>query len=391
MTRHRPKPPGFTRGPRVADLMTREYESFVESSNAAERAGDAETALEYHRGVPMFTRGAHASILTQLADLRDVMTPWLWARWAAYQCTRVETPRGASAEIVDWALKYVVGMLHGEEMQAAWEAGEDPIRFVSLTAGQDWAFHQFCTFELGGLRVFVEDLATDRLADHTGLVHEWLDARMGGYRLESADPMRLRVRDLATDEALDVLDLGAHVHAGEGGWLIGRLVPSGTAPALMFDTRPLPVDERTARDTASVTATPDGWLRALDLASAAGRFDPATLRSEDRELATDVPGLKLLEAGTKPSALAATMSSLREGRDEVGRAAFRILRSAAEGSLDDDRAAYVGAAALNPHAFAEARRQLYAPAAVWRRWAELVPDPARSRLLSMADTEAAAA
>jgi hypothetical protein len=199
------------------------------------------------------------------------------------------------------------------------------------------------------------------------------------------------VRDLATDEVVELLDLGAHVHAGDDGWVIGRLVPSGTDPASMFDTRPMPVDEQTARDVASVRGSLGGWTRALDLAVRSGRFDPAALRSEDRELATDVPGLALLEAGTKPSARAATMASLREGRDEVGRAAFRLLRSAAEGGLDDDRAAYVGAAALNPHAFGEARRQLSAPPAVWERWAALVPDPARSRLLSLAGSEAAAA
>ena len=56
--------PGFTRGPRIADLMTREYKSFLESSFAAERSGDAATALEYHRGIPMFTRGRHTHILT---------------------------------------------------------------------------------------------------------------------------------------------------------------------------------------------------------------------------------------------------------------------------------------------------------------------------------------
>ena len=70
--------------------MTREYHSLVASSMAAERAGEAETALEYHRGVPMFTRSAHAHQLTQLAGVADEMTPWMWARWAAYQATRAE-------------------------------------------------------------------------------------------------------------------------------------------------------------------------------------------------------------------------------------------------------------------------------------------------------------
>ena len=102
--------PGFTRGPRIADRMTREYASFLESSLAAERSGDAATALEYHRGIPMFTRGRHVSILNLLASLADEMTPWLWARWAAYQCgpgggpwhgVGVHHPRGARLHAAD--------------------------------------------------------------------------------------------------------------------------------------------------------------------------------------------------------------------------------------------------------------------------------------------------
>ena len=120
-------------------------------------------------------------------------------------------------------------------------------------------------------------------------------------------------------------------------------------------------------------------------------FEVDDLRSEDRELATDVPGLALIAAGTTSSAMAATTASLRQGRDEVGRAGFRILRSAAEGSLAQDLATYVGAAVLHPHAFDEARRRLHAPGAVWERWAELVPDPARARLLELAGAATAAA
>ena len=97
MTSSRPSSPsspgrGFTRGPRIADLMTREYEAFVDSANAAEHTGDAAAALEYHQGVPMFRRSAHRVVLAQLADLSEEMTPWLWARWAAYQCTRAGDP-----------------------------------------------------------------------------------------------------------------------------------------------------------------------------------------------------------------------------------------------------------------------------------------------------------
>jgi hypothetical protein len=73
----------------------------------------------------------------------------------------------------------------------------------------------------------------------------------------------------------------------------------------------------------------------------------------------------------------------------VGRAAFRVLRQAAEGLLaGDERAPYVAAAVLNPHAYDEAKRRLVAPGSPvdWLRWAELAPDPARARLRHLAET-----
>jgi hypothetical protein len=89
MSSRRPKTErGFTRGPRIADLMNREYLRVLESSLAAERSGDAATAREYHLGIPMFTRSRHSNALTQMAGLARVMTPWLWARWAARDVLR---------------------------------------------------------------------------------------------------------------------------------------------------------------------------------------------------------------------------------------------------------------------------------------------------------------
>src|SRR5436190_18493229 len=152
MTSRNPKPSGgFSRGPRIADLMTREYLSFVESSIAAERVGDAQTALEYHRGVPMFTRSRHTYTLTQLADLAEEMTPWLWARWAAYQCHRAEDAGTESGFITRAAADYTIQMFYDEAMQAAYDNGRDPMEILKNVFGESWVFHQVCTFELGGL------------------------------------------------------------------------------------------------------------------------------------------------------------------------------------------------------------------------------------------------
>lgn len=385
--------PGFRRGQRVSDLMTHELYAFVESSLAAERAGDAATALEYHQGVPMFLRGAHRVVLTQLADLADEMPSWLWARWAAYQCTRAEDAGTWCGALSREALDYTLAMFYGDALEEVHRAGGDPMRVIARVAGEDWVYHQICTYENGGLECFVDTMATGRLAEEGTLARGWLDAVVGGYRVEPSDPGRLVVCDLAEGRSVELLDLGAQVHADEGGWLIGRLVPSGTTPALMFDTRPLPVDQLTATE-ASTGDRRGAWITALTTAIAERRIDGAVLQSEDRELVTDVPSLALLERGTSPGALANTLDQLARGRDEVGRAAYRVLRDVAQGSFgSDDDAPYVAAAVVNVHGYAAAQRQLLRPEhrAAWEHWARLVAEPARGRLLRLAELSRASA
>ena len=340
----------------------------------------------------MFARGAHRIILAQLADLSEEMTPWLWTRWAAYQCTRAEQRNHSSCQIFDAAMQFTLQMFYVDRVRQAYEGGEDQIKLVAHVMGESWIFHQVCTFELGGLSEFLDTLATGRLAEEAGLGRSWVGARMGGYRLEGAEKGVLTVHDLRTDRSTDLLDLGAAVHAGADGWLMGRVVPSGTSPGLMFDTRPIAVDEQTAREVAG-SATYAGWVPPLRRAVAEGRVDAALLETEDRELVTDVPSLELLRVGTPRAALASTMSQLAQGRDEIGRAAFRILREVAGGAFGPDtHAAYVAAAVLNPHGHAEARLRHAkgSPPEHWLRWAELVPDPARSRLQALAAVARAA-
>jgi len=384
--------PGFTRGPRVMDRMTREYQSFLDSSLAAERSGDAATALEYHRGIPMFTRGRHVSVLALLKSLGDDMTPWLWARWAAYQCSRAEDVGTESGFITRAALDYTLQMFYDDQMRAAYDEGRDPVKLTARVMGESWIYHQVCTFELGGLREFLDFVADGPLAEHAEWARSWCEAPMRGLRVESAAAGRLVATDLQTRRQVEVLDLGAGVMCRPGGFLVGRLVESGVAPATMFDTVPIVVDQQTAQEVAE--STQGGWITAFTKAIADERVDLAVLESEDRELACDVPELSLLEAGTRPLDLPRVMQQLREGRDEVKRAAFRILRQAFDGEYGgDEKAAYVGAAALNVRAFEQATKELTAPGhdAPWLRWAELVPDPASGRLRRLAALSAAEA
>jgi hypothetical protein len=365
--------------------MTREYLSFVESSIAAERVGDAQTALDYHCGVPMFTQSRHAYTLGQLAGLAEEMTPWLWARWAAYQSNRAEDVGTESGFITRAALDYTTQMFYDEQMQAAFDDGRDPMEILKNVLGESWVFQQVCTYELGGLREFLDFLAEDTLVEEAGWARSWTKARMRGLRVEASAAGTLVVTDLESRQRMHLLDLGAGTLCGPGGFLVGRLVPSGVTPELMFDTTPVVVDKRTAKDVAQ--SSQGGWITVLTKAIADGRITVGALESEDRELASDVPSGAMIELAARPADRA------HDGRDLVGRAAFRLLRQAAEGSLDDDRAPCVAAAVLNPHAYAEATRKLVTPGqpSQWLRWADLAPDPAGSRLRHLAEMGAARA
>ncbi len=389
---HDTQPRGFRRGPRIADLMTPDLQQFNDRAMAAERVGDAEEALEYHLGIPMFRRSRHRAMLEQLVAVTGELTPWVWARWIVYQSFRSEDPHTATGEQLRRARVDAVESFHADLMETAYDEGRDPIKVLARVMGDSWAFHQLAVHEYGVLASFLDELAGGELEEQAGLARSWVGAAMGGYRIEGRRrACTLAVRDLGRDQLHDVLDLGAAGVIGPGRCVIGRLVPSGTTPALMFDIAPLAVDDTTAREVAGSAG--DGWADALMVAIDTGRLEGGDLLRADYELMTDVLSLSLLEFGTKPTDLARVMSQLADGRDEVGRAAFRILRSASTGALDEAAAPYVAAAVLNVRGYAEAQRAILAPGqrAHWLRWAELTPDPARARLLRFADVTAAVA
>ena len=338
----------------------------VTNSLAAERAGDAEVALAHHRDSRMPARSL--SILTQLADLSGEMTPWLWARWAAYQCTRAADPGTDTGEIQRSALDYTVRMFYAERVEDAYLNGGDLAALRAHVLGESWLFRQLCTYELGGLESFLGELASGRLTDAALLARAWAGARMGGYRLGRHGS--LVARDLRANRDVALLDLGADTSA-PGGWVIGRLVPSGTTPGLLFDTRPVGVDEQTALEVASAD-TRGGWVSAVKAALVEGRLERDRFESSDLELATDVLSRELVE---------------------IGGSAYGILARVAAGTFGpDSMAPYAAAAVLDPHGYAEAMRLLAGTGQpeTWSHWAALAPEPARSRLLRLAGLAAAA-
>jgi len=372
--------------------MTPDLFACVDRANEAERAGDAATALEWHQAVPMFRRGRHRSILDRIARLGDDLPPWVWARWIAYQAQRCEEPGSRTGGLQRQVLTYGVGTFHAHLLDECHEQGGDPVRVAARVLGESWACHQLMTHEFGGLVAFIDEFATGALAEHADLARTWADVPLGGFRIGgSVAGGRLVVHDAADDRAFDVLDLGARSCAGPGGWVLGRLVPSGVDDLLVFDMPPLAVPERLAREVAAV----DGLRRWGPVTSAfeEGWFEPQMFLREDYELTSDLPELELIRFGTDPREHQRVMAQLRAGRDEAGRAAYRILQRALDGRVDEADAAYVGAAALNPHAYDDAQRRLVSPGHhdAWSRWAELVAAPARGLLRTFVEASRGAA
>lgn len=140
-----------------------------------------------------------------------------------------------------------------------------------------------------------------------------------------------------------------------------------------------------------MAAATEPWLRVQDALDEGRLVERAFMRT-DYELVTDVPSIELLRIGTPPAELERVTEQLRAGRDEIPRAAFRILRRAADGVTYRAEASRVAAAVLQPAALADARRLLVREGAydVWARWAELVHEPARELLLDLAHASRAA-
>jgi hypothetical protein len=368
--------------------MNHELIGYVRRSEDAERSGDAHAALEWHRSVPMYRRNRHVGLMEQLVHIgEDALPEWAWARWITYQAIRCGT--GDTGAIGRALLQVVVHTVHEDLLRECFEREGDPIKVAAAVLGESWVFHQLAAHGSDMVASFLDEQARGRLAEHTDLVRRWTNARMSGYRLlESLPGSRLAVQEVGTDEVTEVLDLGARSVAADG-WVLGRLVPSGVGELAMFDLTPLPVDETVARSAAMA----EGWLRPLADQCRAGELTSQDLLREDYELVTDVQCLDLVRFGTRPAELARTMDSLRGGRDEVCRAAFRILGQAVAGDLTAEDQAYVAAAALNPRVQDDLRRTLLRPGhpEPWVAWAGRTPNPARAHLLALAEAARASA
>jgi hypothetical protein len=166
----------FGARPRVADLMTPELSAFNDRSVAAEQTGDAEEALAYHLGIPMFRGSRHRGVLEQLVSATGELMPWVWARWIVYQSLRAEVLGSRTGTQLRGALIDAVDTFHGDLMQAAYDEGNDPARVTARVMGESWVFHQLAIDEYDVLATFLDELAMGVLAAHAELARSWVGA-----------------------------------------------------------------------------------------------------------------------------------------------------------------------------------------------------------------------
>ena len=275
--------------------MTAAHLDLVEQSLAAERCGDAARALELHDAVPAFAGG--------------VVTTWCWiswhrsarccptgrwARWMGYQAVRCEDPHTDIGTMQRLALKYAVETFHDDQLADCHADGGDPIRVIAWVASESWLFHQLWLHELGGLRRFVDELATGRLAEHADLARSWVGPRSAASASGERARGRLSVHDPAGEAR------GRRCSTSGPGMPRARRV-GPRAPRPQRGRRPADVrcraDRRTGAGGTRGLRRAEPWnvvKEALD----EGRLVERAFMRADYELVTDVPSIDLLRIGT---------------------------------------------------------------------------------------------
>ncbi len=253
----------------------------------AEARGDATTALELHLAGPHLTGSLRESRLRELLQLGSDVSPWMVSRWIVAQVLRrllvedIEPGRRALVTTGETAYR---GVDHLRPM------GKDPRQFAGDVAGGDWVCAQLATYEYGGLSDFLGEAADPRLIDRADRIEEWADAELGGYRLDDVIDDRLLITDLRDGRSREVLNIGSSWGRQADEHVLGRLVPVGVGPGLMFESRPLFVDETTAQGVAWGPRVEDAdWTAALVQARVEGRLPLGFSALQPTSFLTDLP------------------------------------------------------------------------------------------------------
>ncbi len=194
---------------------------------------------------------AHDQLLSllQLVRLGELVPAWGVCRWVLQQAQRSHAPGMVErAELADQVSR---------DLHEAESYGADDGTWV-LDPEHDWLRRQVLLYELGGLRHFLDHVASPGLVADAELIRAWAQMPMGGYRLVRRGHRELLWRDLADGREHRTADIGSAHFVELGRCAVGRLVP--TREREMFESIPLDVPEVTAD---AVARDPASWVSAI--------------------------------------------------------------------------------------------------------------------------------
>jgi hypothetical protein len=332
--------------------------------------------------------------LWELVQLGDDAPGWMYSRWCveqAYRWMLIQCDRRTD----DAALQTMI-VAHASQAE---EVADDEIAFGELgtrVAAGDWLCQQLATYDFGGLTAFLDMRAGGSLLNRCDQVRDWADVRMSGYLLEEPRGSCIRVRDLNIGAPLDVLNIGLLTDRDPDMPVIGRVVPVVAAPGLMFESRPVSVDLRTAEEVAAASTHEDPayWITAIGDGRYDERLEYAFSCGRGTLFSSDI--VPLSEAGTKaidelepPGRL---VELRRHGLDDLQANGVMVAEMAliavqvSGTSAAQVLAAHVAAVILEARVYAAMREHCTARenASGWTILADCSVEPARSRCIELA-------
>lgn len=355
----------------------------------AEARGNASAALDAHLSGLIVEESLTRHRIQEMV-LLDVDAPaWMCSRWAVDQTARWMLLAGDPR--CDQIVRTILAALHTTELDAL---VDDPValkEYGTLVAACDWVYHQLAAYECGGLRDFLDVRAEPGLLERLDEIDEWERAAVTSYELVCTRDDVLEVRRFPDGHVLELLNLGATSDIGPEATVVGRVVPISVWPFAMFESRPLPVDEITARAVGERMSGDDdlGWFGALAEAHEQGRL-PAqstgglgTLWSTDivPELPSDQPSGEL--SGRMVDLMGAGLSE----HVANGVCVVEVALIVAEVSGDiGPVASHLTSVMVDPRVFEAVKQHgtREGHGRLWRILAAGTPSPVRDRCLELA-------
>lgn len=324
----------------------------LRATDEAEARGDARAALELikqdlrMRHDDSFWRPEKIERMMQLAVLGPALPRWVTSRWILAQAAQWldEANRSRMSEAFSIAFRA------GGFVASRYRDGFD-LRTKILD--HNWVFRQAFLYDLGGLRHFLDHVASADLVAGADHIDDWAKTSLSGFQLLEENPRTLHWFDLRHRTEVATPNIGSATLLEPGDCAVGRL--QTVDEGWMFDCAPLYVPHRVAQQVAD---EPADWVTALAGVGhgAAGDGGFAT-NGHDFQLLTDVPRIiqHLLLIDVEENVFDRPVI---ERFPELLPLEVGLVRAAMDGLLGEDIRGLrpwptVGAAVLQPPVFAE--------------------------------------